>query len=66
MLAAQSEHFKQALTKGFKEEAAKEFRFNESHPHPYWRMFEYLYKGTYSIEPPQEISEAGEYTLVIK
>lgn len=61
VLAAQCDYFKDALTKGgLKKEAVREFHFDKAPPHAYWRMLEYLYKGTYSIEPVVEFSETGK------
>ncbi len=61
VLAAQCDYFKDALTKGvLKKEAIRGFHFDKWPPHDYWRMLEYLYKGTYSVEPVVEFSEAGK------
>lgn len=60
VLAAQCDYFKESLTRGLKSEAVKEFRYEENHPHAYWRMLEYLYKGSYSAEPPAEITDQGK------
>ncbi|OAQ96787.1 hypothetical protein LLEC1_02830 [Akanthomyces lecanii] len=64
VLAAQCSYFKDALTKGgLKKEAVKEFHFDKGPAHAYWRMLEYLYKGTYSAEPVAEFSEPGKYLV---
>ncbi|KAK8149118.1 hypothetical protein G3M48_008156 [Beauveria asiatica] len=61
VLAAQCGYFKDALTTGgLKEEAKKEFRFDHGQFHAYWRMLEYLYKGTYSDDPAAEINEPDD------
>ncbi|KAM3504608.1 hypothetical protein MY10362_003470 [Beauveria mimosiformis] len=61
VLAAQCGYFKDALTTGgLKEEAKKEFRFDHGQSHAYWRMLEYLYKGTYSDDPAAEIDEPDD------
>ncbi|KAJ6787719.1 hypothetical protein PWT90_03467 [Aphanocladium album] len=61
VLAAQCNFFQNALTKaGPKNQARKEFHYEEWQPHACWRMFEYLYKGTYSVGPVPEIKEPDE------
>ncbi len=65
VLAAQCNYFRDALTKGgLKNEAVREFYLDKGPPHAYWRMLEYLYKGTYSVEPAPEIREPGGYAAL--
>ncbi|ATY58719.1 BTB POZ fold domain containing [Cordyceps militaris] len=61
VLASQCKLFKDVFTTGgLKKEATKEFRYKTKHPHAYWRMLEYMYKGTYSIEPAAEIAKSDD------
>ncbi|KAJ8128087.1 hypothetical protein O1611_g5548 [Lasiodiplodia mahajangana] len=51
VLANRSLFFEKALSGRFREGQTKEFRFTEGSMHAHWRVFEYMYTGSYSEEP---------------
>ncbi|KAI0173168.1 BTB/POZ domain-containing protein [Hypoxylon sp. FL1284] len=51
ILAVQSPFFEKALNGNFQESKTNSFRFVEGSAHAHWRVFEYMYTGSYSEEP---------------
>lgn len=59
MLTAQSSYFKRALLGEMQEGKTRKFEYSEGSMHAYWRVFEYMYKGTYSEEPCMKLTKLG-------
>ncbi|KAI1839752.1 hypothetical protein JX266_014034 [Neoarthrinium moseri] len=59
VLACQSEYFATALRVPLLESRTKEFRFVEGSPYAYWRVFQYIYRGSYADETLQEFDTQG-------
>ncbi|KAK5993687.1 hypothetical protein PT974_07123 [Cladobotryum mycophilum] len=58
VLMSQSEHFKGEIKRKLEEDNEQTFWFDDDdyELQTYWRVFEYMYKGTYSDECPKGIS----------
>ena len=62
MLASQSEYFSTALRNGFQEPKIKRFEYQEGSLQAYWRVFQYMYTGSYSDDPAPELDVKGMYS----
>ena len=63
ILGTQSPYFHAALTNGLKEDAEGEFHFSDDSVHALWRVFEFMYKNSYSDEPASPLSMEGKCGL---
>ncbi|KID62570.1 BTB/POZ domain containing protein, partial [Metarhizium hybridum] len=63
VLTAQSSYFKRALLGEMEEGKTRKFEYSEGSMHAYWRVFEYMYKGTYSEEPCTKLTELDDDEL---
>lgn len=59
VLATQSPFFEKALSRNFREGKAKQFFFKEESAHAHWRVFQYMYTGTYAEEPAEVLDAQG-------
>ncbi|KAL2002760.1 hypothetical protein VTN02DRAFT_6039 [Thermoascus thermophilus] len=64
VLSLHSEHFEKAFKSGFKEGASKEFTFDDGSAHAYWRVFEYMYTGQYSVDPADALNAEDDEELM--
>ncbi|KAI1366422.1 BTB/POZ domain-containing protein [Xylaria arbuscula] len=64
VLATQSPFFQKALSEKFREGKLKEFSFKEGSAHAHWRVFEYMYTGTYAEEPAEALNDQDDDELV--
>ncbi|KAI9725707.1 MAG: hypothetical protein M1834_009753 [Cirrosporium novae-zelandiae] len=64
VLAVQSRYFEKALKSRFQEGETKVFRFESGSGHAYWRVFDYLYTGTYSDEAYQNLEIDDDIELL--
>ncbi|KAI1120483.1 BTB/POZ domain-containing protein [Nemania abortiva] len=65
VLTSQSLFFEKALSEKFREGQTKEFVFKEEgRMHAHWRVFEYMYTGSYSEEPAQALGTQDDHELV--
>ncbi|KAI3339743.1 BTB/POZ domain-containing protein [Ustulina deusta] len=63
VLATQSPFFEKALSRNFREGKAKQFFFKEESAHAHWRVFQYMYTGTYAEEPAEVLDAQDDDEL---
>jgi len=61
VLAAQSKYFNRAFKDNFLEATTKEIQF-ENKGHAYWRVFQYMYTGKYSLTRANVLNVEGMHT----
>ena len=59
ILATQSSYFDTALKSQFSEGRTKQFHFKEGSMHAYWRVFAFMYTGSYPDDAAEVLGLAG-------